>query len=64
MNYTKESALKMIRENGLRIRIDDDSIHIPIGKIVGNKLWGAIDYLVKQHGYIYFFEEKHDAVSA
>jgi hypothetical protein len=62
MRYTKESALKMINRN--RLRIYNNDIYIPIGRIVGIKLWGAIDYLVNQHGFIYYFEEKIDVLPA
>ncbi len=55
MNYTKTSAVESVKRNGLRIH--DDCIYIPIGMIVGNKTWGAIDYLVKQHGFAFYFEE-------
>ena len=47
-----------------KLRMHDDSIYIPMGKIVGIKLWGAIDYLVNQHGYVYYFEEMSSVLSA
>ncbi len=52
--YTKKLAIDRLKRNGLLV--DDDiigSIVVPRGKHVGIKLWGAIDYLMNEHKYIF-----------
>jgi len=48
--YTEESACRRLARNG--IQTTDHTIVIPMEKLIGIKLWGAIDYLQVQHSYV------------
>ena len=51
MYYTQASAKKRLIRNDITVEEVSLFITIPYDKDVGNKLWGAIDYLVNYHGY-------------
>jgi hypothetical protein len=48
-----QSAGNCLRNNGIDIDDEGKVITIPKDTIVGNKLWGAIDYLKNFHKYIW-----------
>ena len=56
MHYNKTSAKKRLIRNDIKVDEVSLFITIPHDKDVGNKLWGAIDYLVKHHGYFWIRE--------
>ena len=47
--YSEGSACRRLTRNGIHTR--DHTILIPMDKLIGIKLWGAIDYLQAQHSY-------------
>jgi hypothetical protein len=56
MHYTQSSAKQRLIRNDIKVDEVSQFITIPYDKDVGNKLWGAIDYLVNHCGYFWIRE--------
>jgi hypothetical protein len=55
MTYTKDSALKMLERNGLKV--SENRIYVPEGRIIGIRILGAVDYLLNYCDYLLIYEK-------
>lgn len=53
--WTRETAMAAVQNAGHKINTTKH--HITPSRLVGNHCWGAVEYLTKQHGFTFDWQQ-------